>query len=144
MGQNHQTFSHYYNLRKRRFGLPQISNIRDLTNYLEYFSSSTISDLEYTESITWFSRIIHSTYLQKAETQDIFTEIINKLHLILRPQNNDRLCIAFKHKKSCESLIKDFLCLKAMHNLSLFCGRSIKCNLFIISVNMSCVSAFCR
>ena len=24
-----------------------------------------------------------------------------------------------------------------MHNLSLFCGRSIKCNLFIISVNMS-------
>lgn len=39
--------------------------------------------------------------------------------------------------KSCESLIKDFLCLKAMHNLSLFCGRSIKCNLFIISVNMS-------
>ena len=46
--------------------------------------------------------------------------------------------------KSCESLIKDFLCLKAMHNLSLFCGRSIKCNLFIISVNMSCVSAFCR
>lgn len=44
--------------------------------------------------------------------------------------------------KSCESLIKDFLCLKGMHNLSLFCGRSIKCNLFIISVNMSCVSAF--
>ena len=70
---------------EKRFGLPQISNIRDLTNYLEYFSSSTISDLEYTESITWFSRIIHSAYLQKAETQDIFTEIINKLHLILRP-----------------------------------------------------------
>ena len=43
---------------EKRFGLPQISNIRDLTNYLEYFSSSTISDLEYTESITWFSRII--------------------------------------------------------------------------------------
>ena len=54
---------------EKRFGLPQISNIRDLTNYLEYFSSSTISDLEYTESITWFSRIIHSAYLQKAETQ---------------------------------------------------------------------------
>ena len=29
---------------EKRFGLPQISNIRDLTNYLEYFSSSTISD----------------------------------------------------------------------------------------------------
>lgn len=92
---------------EKRFGLPQISNIRDLTNYLEYFSSSTISDLEYTESITWFSRIIHSAYLQKAETQDIFTEIINKLHLILRPQNNDRLCIAFKHKKSFIKLSQD-------------------------------------
>ena len=70
-------------------------------------SDCFLNNLEYTESITWFSRIIHSAYLQKAETQDIFTEIINKLHLILRPQNNDRLCIAFKHKKSFIKLSQD-------------------------------------
>ena len=85
---------------EKRFGLPQISNIRDLTNYLEYFSSSTISDLEYTESITWFSRIIHSAYLQKAETQDIFTEIINKLHLILRPCIFRKNCASVPEERS--------------------------------------------
>lgn len=86
---------------EKLFELPQISNIHDLTNYLEYFSSSTISVLEYTESITWFSGIIHSAYLQKTETQDIFTEIINKLHLILHPR------IVLKHKKSFTKLSQD-------------------------------------
>lgn len=82
------------------YALPPINNMQDLTIYLKYFSSSKISDLEYTETITWFSHKIHSTYIQKAETENTFTDTINKLYLILRPQNNDRLSIAFKHKKS--------------------------------------------
>lgn len=65
--------------------------------------------LNYTETITWFSRIVHSSYLQKVDTQNNFTEIINKLHLILRPENNNRLCIALKHKKSFIKLSHDLL-----------------------------------
>lgn len=93
---------------EKRYALPSINNICTLESYLEYFSTSTISDLEYTETITWFSQILHSVYIQKTESQDIFTETINKLHLILRPQDNDKLCIAFKHKKSFIKLSQDF------------------------------------
>lgn len=92
---------------EKRYALPPISNIRTLASYLEYFSTSTISDLEYTETITWFSQILHSAYIQKTDSQDAFTKTINKLHLILRPQDNDKLCIAFKHKQSFIKLSQD-------------------------------------
>lgn len=92
----------------KKYVLSPINNNDDLKNYIQYFATSKISDLEYTETITWFSRLIHNSYLQNRETDDDFTSIINKLHLILRPQNNTGLCIAINHKDLYKS-IKRFI-----------------------------------
>ena len=92
---------------EKKYVLPPINNKEDLKNYIQYFSTSKISDLEYTESITWFSRLIHNSYLQTRDIDDDFTSIINTLHLILRPQNNTGLCIAINHKDAFIKLSKD-------------------------------------
>ncbi len=100
------------------FSLHPINNLEDLKSYLNYFAFCQISDLEYSETITWLSIALHSAYLQKTDVQDEFTNIINKLDLILRPQENVKLCIASKHKKSFIKLSRD-LC-NSFDNMQLF------------------------
>lgn len=63
-----------------------------LQYFFEYFKNN-VSDLKYTEIITWISRWIHH-YFRFDNKQN---EKIKKLELLLRPENNG-LCLAIYHK----------------------------------------------
>lgn len=75
------------------FVLPRIESLDVLYTYLKYFSSEH-NYLEYTESITWFYRMICAEYKAK---RDVYTDkegIIYQLHFLLSPYGNGTISIA--------------------------------------------------
>lgn len=77
--------------------LPRIESLDGLYKYLKYFTSE-ISYLEYTESITWFYRMICVEYRTKTSAYTDKEEIINQLHSLLRPYGNGTNSIAVNRK----------------------------------------------
>ena len=89
--------------------LPTINTYDILLEYLNYFSSDTIKDLEYTEAITWFSELVRSAYKTKDGTFDQqLTDIINKLYYILRP-NDHNISDALSRKSGFIKLTKQVI-----------------------------------
>ncbi len=94
----------YYKL----FKLPKIENINILIMYIDFFKPE-ISDLLYTETVTWFSHLIKDAYIKPNECKTTeFSNYINRLYLILRP-NDLGLCEATKRKSSFISLCKKII-----------------------------------
>lgn len=75
------------------FVLPRIESLDALYAYLKYFASRH-SYFEYTESITWFYRMICAEYKTKREIYTDKEEIINQLHYLIRPYGNGTINIA--------------------------------------------------
>lgn len=97
--------------------LPAIDTYDILCEYLNYFCSDTLKDLEYTEAITWFSEIIRSAYKTKDGTFDKkLTDIINKLYCILRPDKHN-IFDALSRKSGFIELAKQIIDGKDITNL---------------------------
>jgi len=94
---------------EKKYSLPKIESLQTIDDYLSYFSSAQISDLEYSESITWFSHLMRSAYLKKHEKTDDYVTLVNTLYRILRSEKDSNLCIALNHKNSFIKLAKDLL-----------------------------------
>jgi hypothetical protein len=93
----------------KKMTLPDLETYDILKKYLEYFSSSIFSDLEYTESITWFSRLVQTSFRKKEEANnDILNNTVHKLYLVLRP-NSQNLCDALKRKSAFSNLATKLL-----------------------------------
>lgn len=83
--------------------LPDVSSIDRIKEYLDYFRNTNIKPLEYGDTIIWFSRLVRFQFLQKREENneevEEYTELINDLHRILRPDKHG-LCVAYYHQRS--------------------------------------------
>lgn len=94
----------YYKL----FKLPEIEDINILIMYIKFFKPE-ISDLLYTEAVTWFSHLIKDVYIKPNECKSKeLNSHVNSLYLILRP-NDLGLCEATKRKSSFISLCKKII-----------------------------------
>ena len=83
-------FNSIYNHRIKLMVKPRDEYINDI---LYYFANAKYSYFEYTEAITWFSRSIHRFFVSGGEQ----SEIVNRLHLVLRPDKSG-LCCAVYHR----------------------------------------------
>lgn len=77
-----------------------------IDEYLHFLGSNHMSDIKYSEVITWFSRWNHNSYLQKNNYEQESNNIILKLELLLRP-NEKGLCKAYYHKNIFKELCKE-------------------------------------
>lgn len=96
-------------LYEKKCSLPKIESIEILKAYLKYFSEEELSYLEFTETITWFYRMIHTSYVERKEKTEDFTLIMNQLHYIMRPENNSTNCAVIKFPKGFADLTSQIL-----------------------------------
>ena len=73
----------------------------NLNKFFKYFKEKKISHIKYVEIVTWLSWWIHYYFRLKNEQDDI----ISKLELLFRPENNG-LCLAACHKSDFIELCK--------------------------------------
>jgi hypothetical protein len=100
----------------KKLTLPELETYDILKKYLEYFSASNFSDLEYTESITWFSRLVQTSFRKKEEaSDDILNIAVHELYLVLRPNSHNQ-CDALMRKSAFANLATKLLKGEDIHN----------------------------